>query len=139
MAPGLDFSDWWAKETRKGTPVVVTMENPNYSLLEIEGPDVPFQPIMEAKRVYANVQETQFKFDTCWKILKTTPKWNQLMTKNESTNKSKKLRVTIKPNGGDSSSSNLTTPGSTDSCFDPMLVETSTTKERPIGCKAEKD
>ncbi|KAF9590563.1 hypothetical protein IFM89_035881 [Coptis chinensis] len=95
--------------------------------------------IMEAKRVYANVQGTQFKFDTCWEILKTTPKWNQLMTKNESTKKSKKLRVTIEPNGGDSSSSNPTTPGSTDSCFDPMLVETSMTKERPIGCKAEKD
>ncbi|KAF8395729.1 hypothetical protein HHK36_019680 [Tetracentron sinense] len=25
MTPSLDFSDWWAKETRKGTPVVVTM------------------------------------------------------------------------------------------------------------------
>ncbi|KAF9621535.1 hypothetical protein IFM89_022762 [Coptis chinensis] len=94
---------------------------------------------MEAKRVYANVQGTQFKFDTCWEILKTTPKWNQLMTKNESTNKSKKLRVTIEPNGGDSSSSNPTTPGSTDYCFDPMLVETRRQKERPIGCKAEKD
>lgn len=45
MAPSLDFSDWWAKETRKGTPVVVTMENPNYSLLEIDGPDAPFRPV----------------------------------------------------------------------------------------------
>lgn len=39
MAPRLDFSEWWAKEERKGTPLVVTMENPNYSLLEIQCPD----------------------------------------------------------------------------------------------------
>ncbi|KAK1269159.1 putative xyloglucan glycosyltransferase 5 [Acorus gramineus] len=39
MAPSLDFSEWWAREDRKGTPVVVTMENPNYSVLEIDGPD----------------------------------------------------------------------------------------------------
>ncbi|PIA58891.1 hypothetical protein AQUCO_00400030v1 [Aquilegia coerulea] len=45
MAPSLDFSDWWAKETRKGTPVVVTMENPNYSLVEIDGPDAAFRPV----------------------------------------------------------------------------------------------
>lgn len=33
-----DFVDWWSKErqVRGGTPVVVKMENPNYSLLEIE-------------------------------------------------------------------------------------------------------
>ncbi|XP_042492280.1 probable xyloglucan glycosyltransferase 5 [Macadamia integrifolia] len=45
MAPRLDFSAWWAKETRTGTPVVVTMENPNYSVVEIDGPEVPFQPV----------------------------------------------------------------------------------------------
>ncbi|KAF8400414.1 hypothetical protein HHK36_013712 [Tetracentron sinense] len=45
MAPSLDFSDWWAKDTRKGTPVVVTMENPNYSVLEIDGPDATFRPV----------------------------------------------------------------------------------------------
>ncbi|OVA01203.1 hypothetical protein BVC80_729g8 [Macleaya cordata] len=45
MAPSLDFSDWWAKDTRKGTPVVVTMENPNYSILEINGPDAAFRPV----------------------------------------------------------------------------------------------
>ncbi|KAM0933805.1 putative xyloglucan 6-xylosyltransferase [Dioscorea sansibarensis] len=39
MAPRLDFSEWWAREERKGTPLVVTMENPNYSLLEIQCPD----------------------------------------------------------------------------------------------------
>ena len=44
MAPRLDFSDWWAKDTRKGTPVVVKMENPNYSVVEIEGPDSAFRP-----------------------------------------------------------------------------------------------
>ncbi|CAL9049241.1 unnamed protein product [Musa banksii] len=38
MAPSLDFSDWWAKEIRSGTPVVVTMQNPNYSVLEVDGP-----------------------------------------------------------------------------------------------------
>ncbi|KAJ0965683.1 hypothetical protein J5N97_026821 [Dioscorea zingiberensis] len=32
MAPSFDFSDW------RGTPVVVTMENPNYSVLEMDGP-----------------------------------------------------------------------------------------------------
>ncbi|KAJ0965711.1 hypothetical protein J5N97_026849 [Dioscorea zingiberensis] len=32
MAPSFDFSDW------RGTPLVVTMENPNYSVLEIDGP-----------------------------------------------------------------------------------------------------
>ncbi|RWR91348.1 putative xyloglucan glycosyltransferase 5 [Cinnamomum micranthum f. kanehirae] len=45
MTPSLDFSNWWAKETRKGTPVVVTMENPNYSVVEIDGPDAAFQPV----------------------------------------------------------------------------------------------
>lgn len=45
MAPSLDFSHWWAKEIRSGTPVVVTMQNPNYSVLEIDGPDAAaFRP-----------------------------------------------------------------------------------------------
>jgi len=39
MAGKFDFVDWWTKEQhRGGTPVVVKMENPNYSLLEIESP-----------------------------------------------------------------------------------------------------
>lgn len=39
MAGKFDFVDWWSKEQhRGGTPVVVKMENPNYSLLEIESP-----------------------------------------------------------------------------------------------------
>ncbi|KAJ7952030.1 Xyloglucan glycosyltransferase [Quillaja saponaria] len=46
MASSLDFSKWWAKEnSRKGNPVVVTMENPNYSVLEINGPDSAFQSV----------------------------------------------------------------------------------------------
>ncbi|XP_074581802.1 putative xyloglucan glycosyltransferase 5 [Curcuma longa] len=39
MAPSLDLGDWWAKEIPGGgTPVVVTMQNPNYSVLELDGP-----------------------------------------------------------------------------------------------------
>lgn len=49
MAPKLDFSNWWAKDTYKGTPVVVTMENPNYSVVEIDGPDSAFQPIEKSR------------------------------------------------------------------------------------------
>ena len=29
---------WWAKESHRGTPVVVKMENPNWSMVELEGP-----------------------------------------------------------------------------------------------------
>uniref|UniRef100_A0A5B7ANA0 Putative glycosyl transferase family 2 family protein n=2 Tax=Davidia involucrata TaxID=16924 RepID=A0A5B7ANA0_DAVIN len=36
MAPSFD---WWAKESHRGTPVVVKMENPNnWSMVELEGP-----------------------------------------------------------------------------------------------------
>ncbi|GLT62962.1 hypothetical protein SLA2020_355620 [Shorea laevis] len=35
MAPPFD---WWAKESHRGTPVVVKMENPNWSMVELEGP-----------------------------------------------------------------------------------------------------
>lgn len=46
MAPSIDFSRLWGKDSsRKGTPVVVTMENPNYSVLEIDGPDAAFRPV----------------------------------------------------------------------------------------------
>ncbi|XP_059641719.1 probable xyloglucan glycosyltransferase 5 [Cornus florida] len=45
MAPSTKFYKWWTKDTRKGTPVVVTMENPNYSVLEIDGPDAAFRPV----------------------------------------------------------------------------------------------
>ncbi|KAH9760142.1 putative xyloglucan glycosyltransferase 5 [Citrus sinensis] len=49
MAPSLDFSEWWSKDTRKGTPVVVTMENPNYSVVEINGPDAAFRPVEKSR------------------------------------------------------------------------------------------
>ena len=35
MAP---LFQWWAKESHRGTPVVVKMENPNWSMVELEGP-----------------------------------------------------------------------------------------------------
>ncbi|CAL9053888.1 unnamed protein product [Musa banksii] len=50
MAPRLDFSDWWTRNSRKGTPVIVTMENPNYSVLEIDGPDEEAFGSMEKDR-----------------------------------------------------------------------------------------
>ncbi|TQE00568.1 hypothetical protein C1H46_013812 [Malus baccata] len=49
MAPRLDFSSFWAKESRKGTPVVVTMENPNFSVVEIDGPDAAFRPVDKSR------------------------------------------------------------------------------------------
>ncbi|CAN6906248.1 unnamed protein product [Brassica oleracea] len=45
MAPRFGFSDLWAKDTRKGTPVVVKMENPNYSIVEVDEPDGAFGPM----------------------------------------------------------------------------------------------
>ncbi|KAA8538261.1 hypothetical protein F0562_027916 [Nyssa sinensis] len=40
MAPSFD---WWTKESHKGTPVVVKMENPNnWSMVELEGPEDDF-------------------------------------------------------------------------------------------------
>ncbi|KAL6317307.1 hypothetical protein AAG906_030060 [Vitis piasezkii] len=35
MAPSFD---WWTKESHRGTPVVIKMENPNWSIAELEGP-----------------------------------------------------------------------------------------------------
>ncbi|XP_010548551.1 PREDICTED: probable xyloglucan glycosyltransferase 5 [Tarenaya hassleriana] len=49
MAPRLDFSEWWGKETRKGTPVVVKMETPNYSVVEIDEPDAAFRPVEKSR------------------------------------------------------------------------------------------
>lgn len=49
MAPRLDFSNWWAKDTRTGNPVVVTMENPNFSVVEIDGPDAAFRPVEKSR------------------------------------------------------------------------------------------
>ena len=49
MAPRLDFSNWWAKDTCKGNPVVVTMENPNFSSVEIDGLDFAFRPVDKSR------------------------------------------------------------------------------------------
>lgn len=49
MAPRLDFSERWTKDSKKGTPVVVKMENPNYSIVEINGPDAAFQPVEKSR------------------------------------------------------------------------------------------
>uniref|UniRef100_A0A2N9EKI9 Glycosyltransferase 2-like domain-containing protein n=1 Tax=Fagus sylvatica TaxID=28930 RepID=A0A2N9EKI9_FAGSY len=49
MAPKLDFSNWWTKDSRKGNPVVVTMENPNFSVVEIDGPDSAFRPVEKSR------------------------------------------------------------------------------------------
>ncbi|KAJ4965112.1 hypothetical protein NE237_016961 [Protea cynaroides] len=35
MAPSFG---WWAKKNHRGTPVIVKMENPNWSMVELEGP-----------------------------------------------------------------------------------------------------
>ena len=48
MAPRLDFSNWWAKDTYKGNPVVVTM-NPNFSVVKIDGPDFAFKPVEKSR------------------------------------------------------------------------------------------
>ncbi|KAL8521704.1 hypothetical protein ACS0TY_012007 [Phlomoides rotata] len=45
MAPRLKLFEWWAKDTSKGTPVIVKMENPNFSIVEIAGPDAAFKPV----------------------------------------------------------------------------------------------
>ncbi|KAJ6361203.1 hypothetical protein OIU78_001777 [Salix suchowensis] len=47
MAPRLDFSDWWGN--KEGTPVVVKMENPSYSVVEINGPDSAFRAVEKSR------------------------------------------------------------------------------------------
>lgn len=37
MAPPL--FNWGVKDTHRGTPVVVKMENPNWLIVELEGPE----------------------------------------------------------------------------------------------------
>ncbi|KAH0643660.1 hypothetical protein KY289_034634 [Solanum tuberosum] len=49
MAPRLNFSDWWGKDKQRGTPVIVKMENPNFSIVEIDGPDAAFKPIEKSR------------------------------------------------------------------------------------------
>ncbi|KAI5079524.1 hypothetical protein GOP47_0005003 [Adiantum capillus-veneris] len=41
--PPFQFVDWWGRESHHGTSVVVKMENPNWSVLELESPDGDFQ------------------------------------------------------------------------------------------------
>lgn len=51
MAPAWGFSSWRGREDghRKGNPVVVTMESPNFSVVEIECPDAAFRPIEKSR------------------------------------------------------------------------------------------
>lgn len=49
MAPILDFFDWSGKDSQKGTPVIVKMENPNYSIVEIDSPDAAFRPVEKSR------------------------------------------------------------------------------------------
>ncbi|KAJ7544549.1 hypothetical protein O6H91_09G082400 [Diphasiastrum complanatum] len=42
MPPSFDFAKWWTKATHQGTPVVVKMENPNWTMLELESPGTAF-------------------------------------------------------------------------------------------------
>ena len=49
MAPRLDFSNWWAIDTCKGNPVVVTMDNPNFSVVEIDGPNSTFRLVEKSR------------------------------------------------------------------------------------------
>ncbi|KAL3613854.1 putative xyloglucan glycosyltransferase 5 [Castilleja foliolosa] len=49
MAPKSSLFDFWAKDTPKGTPVIVKMENPDFSILEIDGPDAAFKPVEKSR------------------------------------------------------------------------------------------
>ncbi|PIN04191.1 Xyloglucan 6-xylosyltransferase [Handroanthus impetiginosus] len=49
MAPKLNIFEWWTKETPKGTPVIVKMENPNFSIVEIDGTDAAFKPVEKSR------------------------------------------------------------------------------------------
>ncbi|KAH6783614.1 Cellulose-synthase-like C5 [Perilla frutescens var. hirtella] len=49
MAPRLNLFEWWGRETRKGTPVIVKMESPNFSIVEIDGADAAFKPVEKSR------------------------------------------------------------------------------------------
>ncbi|XP_075522590.1 putative xyloglucan glycosyltransferase 5 [Primulina tabacum] len=49
MVPRMNLFNWWTKDTSQGTPVVVKMENPNFSILEIDGPDAAFKPVDKSR------------------------------------------------------------------------------------------
>jgi len=44
MAPNFEFQEWWnkEKEIHRGTSVVVKMENPNWSMVELQSPEDDF-------------------------------------------------------------------------------------------------
>ena len=66
MAPRLDFSNWWEKDTYKENPMVVTMDNLNFLVVEIDGPDSTFR-LVEKSRGKNVKQVTWF----CFSIDKT--------------------------------------------------------------------
>lgn len=49
MAPRLNLFEWWARETAKGAPVIVKMENPSFSIVEIDGADAAFKPVEKSR------------------------------------------------------------------------------------------
>ncbi|KAK4490900.1 hypothetical protein RD792_001616 [Penstemon davidsonii] len=49
MAPRLNLFDWWSRDTPKGTPVIVKMENPNFSIVEINGLNDAFKPVNKSR------------------------------------------------------------------------------------------
>ena len=61
MAQRLDFSNWWEKDTCKENPVVVTMDNPNFLVVEINGLDSAFR-LVEKSRGKNAKQVTWFCF-----------------------------------------------------------------------------
>ncbi|RDX78928.1 putative xyloglucan glycosyltransferase 5, partial [Mucuna pruriens] len=62
MAPSFDFSNrWMMKGAQKGTPVVVTMGNPTFSVVEINGADAAFRPVEKTRGKNAK-QVTWFLF-----------------------------------------------------------------------------
>lgn len=49
MAP-FDFVNWWTKDSHGCTSVVVKMENPNWSMLDLESPETDFRASKERSR-----------------------------------------------------------------------------------------
>ncbi|XP_051137698.1 probable xyloglucan glycosyltransferase 5 [Andrographis paniculata] len=50
MASRLNLFNWWGRDGGpKGTPVIVKMENPNFSIVEIDGPDSAFKPVEKSR------------------------------------------------------------------------------------------
>lgn len=51
MAPRLNLFKWWGAEEPKGKPVVVKMESPTFSVVEIGGADAAFKPVEKTRRL----------------------------------------------------------------------------------------